>query len=94
MSCVHARVGSFEAITRVGHMGVGFGKFISVHLRSPGFTDPQNQWISLGGCCRGYLPHFERNAVKPRCEKVVKFSLGKVPIFDVFYCFFQTHQLA
>ena len=30
-------------------------------------------------------PHFERNPIKVRCEKVVFFDPGKVPIFGDFF---------
>ena len=39
-------------------------------------------------------PHFERNPIKVRCEKVVFFAPGKVPIFgDFFDVFFKLPNL-
>ena len=70
MSCEHARVGSFGAITRVCHIG-GESRF--GHLASPPPTEPQNQWFSLA-LVDGGTPHVCSNATKERIEKVPKRS--------------------
>ena len=62
-----------------------------VHLPPPAFTSVHLE--SSSPRIDGYMwrvgaagpPHFERNTFKVRCEKVVKFSLSKVPRFNVFF---------
>ena len=83
MSCVHARVGSFGAITKVCQMGWGSRL---VHHGSPPFTEPQLRWFSLA-LVDGGTPQFCSNATKERSEKVPKrrptekFMLGAFLVF-------------
>ena len=52
-----------------------------LHLRPPSpRIDGFKWWVGAAG-----PPHFERNTFKVRCEKVVFFDPGKVPIFGDFF---------
>ena len=85
MSCEHARVGSFGAITRVCHIG-GEGRF--PHHGSPPSTEPQLQWFSLA-LVDGGTPHFCLNATKERIGKVQKTSPTEKLILGTLLSFFK-----
>ena len=69
MSCVHACVGSFGAITRVCQMGWG-GRF--VHLRPPPFTSLHLALESIvfaGGLVREVPPIFASSPIASELKK-------------------------
>ena len=61
--------------------GRGVTSLTLLHLASPSSRIEVYKWrvVAAGP------PHFERNTIKVRCEKVVFFDPGKVPIFGVFF---------
>ena len=60
------------------------------HLQSP---SPRIEVFRCRDAAAG-APHFERNPIKVRCEQVVFFSLGKVPIFgELFDVFFHRDRM-